>query len=253
MPSRPRPEVAIGVDNSLAALAELRARDGSVLGVVADARRIPLRDRSCDIVTSQFGIEYAGPDAVEEVARLLADGGVFAAVIHYRDGAMYRENERNLTAMKAMRDSGVLEAAQGLFRAQAAGRLGKSSRGALRDADARLAVALGQVANTLAELGADVAGGAVQRLHFDIGHLQGRQRFHDPEEVVRWAALMGLEAEAYCGRMASMLQAAAGQVDIDGVIGRLADRGVTVVLRASTSLGHGSGDPAAWILIGERA
>ena len=54
------------VDVSAAAIANIRQRFPQVSGVVADARSIPLDSGSFDVATSQFGVEYAGLDAIDE-------------------------------------------------------------------------------------------------------------------------------------------------------------------------------------------
>ncbi|MEW5882534.1 MAG: methyltransferase domain-containing protein, partial [Pseudomonadota bacterium] len=45
----------VGIDNSHAALAELRTRFPQACSVLADAKSIPFRDGSFDVAFSQFG------------------------------------------------------------------------------------------------------------------------------------------------------------------------------------------------------
>lgn len=61
----------IALDRSPAALGELRKRSGEISSLVANAGRSPFRDHAFDLLTSQFGIEYADIDALEEAARLM--------------------------------------------------------------------------------------------------------------------------------------------------------------------------------------
>lgn len=57
----------------------------------ADAARTPFADQSQDLVTSQFGVEYAGLEhATDEAARVCRDRLVF--LVHAKDGAVVRQN-----------------------------------------------------------------------------------------------------------------------------------------------------------------
>ena len=69
------------VDLSDAAVENIRARFPGVTALAADAASVPLDDGGFDIVTSQFGIEYADPAAFDEAARLLAPGGRLALLL----------------------------------------------------------------------------------------------------------------------------------------------------------------------------
>ena len=66
--------VITALDGSHSALAELRRRHPGIRCVVADAVRAPFPDGAFDVVTSQFGLEYAGQAALPEAARLVAPG-----------------------------------------------------------------------------------------------------------------------------------------------------------------------------------
>lgn len=62
----------VGIDNSHAALAELRTRFPQACSVLADAKSIPFRDGSFDVAFSQFGLEYAGAYGFDDAARVIA-------------------------------------------------------------------------------------------------------------------------------------------------------------------------------------
>ena len=119
-----------GLDFSGAAVAELRRNVPSILGVASDAARTPFRDASFDVVASQFGLEYAGPGAITEAVRLVADKGVFAAVLHMKDGAIYRECALNIEVANEILTGGVLARARSAF---SAGFALRDKRGPLSD------------------------------------------------------------------------------------------------------------------------
>ena len=64
-----------GLDESPAALEEMRNRHPILCGIAADAAQLPFQDGAFDLVTSQFGMEYAGPDVFAETARVVGRGG----------------------------------------------------------------------------------------------------------------------------------------------------------------------------------
>ena len=243
---------AIGTDRAGAAIAAYRGRFPGVLAAVADAARLPFPDLSFDVVASQFGIEYAGLPAFGEAARLVAPGGLLAAVIHMAGGAIHRECLASRTAMARVAASGILPAAREVFHRGAAVARGQGSRSAFREADARLAVAVRQVEGVLGEFGAAVAGGTVHRLYGDLAHMYGRLAAYDPAEVAAWADRMTREIVAYEGRMAAMLEAAVDAAGVDEAASRCTAQGLVVLAREQLHAGPDGGVPAAWVLLCER-
>ena len=61
----------IGIDISYAALCVAREKIKNLNVYVASADQLPFRDNSIDLIVSQFGFEYAGPDTASEIHRAL--------------------------------------------------------------------------------------------------------------------------------------------------------------------------------------
>lgn len=242
----------VGVDLSQAALADLRRRSPGVLLAAADALRVPFASATFDVVTSQFGLEYAGAAAFAEAARLVARGGTFAAVIHRKDGALYRECAVNLEAATAVAESGVLPAFRSMTMASHALRTGKGSRVAFRRAEGELQSAVGQVEAALRRLGEGVAGGAIRAILADIGHMSRRVANFDPREAAGWAEAMSREMRAYAERMAAMLGAAVDVPGMEAIESRVRCEGLVVYPREEMWMGVRRAEPAAWVLRGER-
>ena len=93
------------VDVSAAAIENIRSRFPEVHGIVADARSIPLDSAGFDIVTSQFGVEYAGVSAIEEATRLVAANGRLALLLHSKASSIHKECEESLDAIAQLRES----------------------------------------------------------------------------------------------------------------------------------------------------
>lgn len=242
----------VGLDTSTAAAVTFRTRFPAAKTVVADAVRTPFADASFDLVASQFGLEYAGMAAVGEAARLVAPGGILAAVLHRREGAIHRECAANLHAVARVRDSGLLAHAKEVFRRGAAAASGKGSKGAFREADRRLALAVGETEGVLRQFGDTVAGGTLARLYADLAHMYRRIGAHDPLEVADWADRMMIEMDAYAGRMSGMLAAALDPAQFEAVASRMGNSGLALRVREELKVGPGKGEPGAWLLVGER-
>ena len=99
------PPLYCGLDISAAAIKELARRLPSVTGIVADAASIPMDPYTFDLVTSQFGVEYAGLDGIFEAVRLVEVGGDLVLVLHCRPGAIYGECSISLQVVDWLRQA----------------------------------------------------------------------------------------------------------------------------------------------------
>jgi len=199
------------LDTSKAAVDTLRSRFPDVTGVVANASAIPLAPSSFDVATSQFGVEYAGGEALSEMARLVVPGGQIALVMHIRDGIVFRECSQNLLAIQALQRVKFIPNALRMFKEGYKVLRGEAPNNSRADYDAavqRMLSVYRAVDKIMDEYGDDVAGGTVLRLYQDVDRINSRMRFHDPDEVIGWLQRMDSELIAYCGRMRSMCDAA---------------------------------------------
>lgn len=241
----------VGIDNSPAAIAELRTRFPQACSVLADAKSIPFGDGSFDIAFSQFGVEYAGAEGFYDAARVIARGGTLAAVVHLRDGAIYRECAANADAARGVLRSGIFAAAEEVFRSGFAVARGNGNRSEFDKAHARFAAAAKDVEAILRRHGSTVAGGAVRRLYTDLADMYRRVAAYDPHEVARWLDRMSREMAAYEDRMSGMLAAALDGRDVDAILSRLASRGFAIRIREKLAMGA-AGQEAAWAIVCDR-
>lgn len=74
---------------------------------------LPFSDGEFDLITSQYGIEYAEwPQAVNEAVRVCEAGGRLACVIHHENSVVVRVGEQENTNLSLLlADDGVLDAA----------------------------------------------------------------------------------------------------------------------------------------------
>ena len=240
-----------GIDTSIIALQEVRKRFPDLNCVAATAAAIPIPDDAFDIVTSQFGIEYAGAGAVNEAARIVKPGGQFAAIIHKRDGGIYRECADNLKALNGVQQSGMLDCFAGIFRTAKEVQQGSADQDSFRRADAKFSGAVAAVEDIFRRFGKQVADGMIFRVYNDIAHMYRRFNVYDPDEVFNWIDVMHNETDAYAGRMASMLKAALDEEQLNQIMSDLTSRGIKINTHGVLNMGEAA-IPSAWVLIAEK-
>ena len=235
------------LDVSEAAITNIRNRFPQVHGLVADAQSIPLDPGGFDVVTSQFGVEYAGTEAIEEAARQLAPGGRLAFLLHNQASSIHQECVASLDAIVRLRESRFIEYSTRMLDAGF-----KAVRGADRApyeaAASQLAPAIQALEAIMTEHGQDVAGDTIARLYSDVDRIhRGIQRY-EPAEVLEWLNRMDGELDAYAGRMSSMSQCAIDGETFDRICAGLRSQDYT--LNSAESLLAPGGDiPLAWILV----
>ena len=238
------------VDVSEAAINNIQSRFPTVKGVVADARSIPLDSGAFDIITSQFGIEYAGLEAVEEADRLLAGRGRFGFLMHIREGSIHRECMENLEAVSRVREAGFVERAKAMFEAGFAAVRG-ADRAAYDTAGKQLAPAISELESILDQYGKQVADGSLAQLYGDVARIHGEIQHYEPEEVLGWLSRMSEELEDYAGRMSSMRDAALDEDTFKELCNGLHRRGWEIETAGPFQVPDEE-SPLAWALIARK-
>jgi len=239
------------IDTSLAALREVRKRFTGLNCIAASAASLPFPDASFDLVTSQFGLEYAGHDALQKAARVVLPGGWLAVVLHKRDGGIYRECAGNLAALEAVRQSNILQCFADIFRTAQDVQQGQADKADFRKADEKFSRSVAATEDIFRQFGKEVADGMVFRLYNDIAHMYRRFNVYDPREVFNWIDIMINEVDTFAGRMASMLKAALDEVDLQQLVAVLKDSGFEITMNDVLNMGKGS-IPSAWVLVARK-
>jgi SAM-dependent methyltransferase len=239
------PPDIICVDISSAAIANICRRFPGVQGLVCDARSIPLQARAFDLVTSQFGVEYAGLEAVDEAVRLLAPGGRLALLIHHRAGSIYRECTASLDAISRVQECRFVPLADEMLRAGFAAVRG-ADRAPYEAAASRLAPAVAELERIIEHHGEHVAGDTVARLYTDVGRIHEQLPNFDPGEVLDWLARMETELDDYAARMSAMTGSAVDQPAFARLAAGLRER--LTLERSGPLLAPGHELPLAWVL-----
>ena len=235
------------LDVSDAAITNIRERFPQVKGLVTDARSIPLDSGSFDVATSQFGVEYAGLEAINEVARLLAPGGRLALLIHSEAGSIHRECVESLDAVVQLKESRFIPYAIEMFRAGFEAVRG-ANRAPYEAAGKQLAPAIGALEAIMKQYGQHVAGDTIARLYSDVGQIHQEIQHYEPAEVLDWLSRMDGELDAYAGRMSSMSDSAVDSEAFEKICDELRNRDYTIE-RAEPLIASDQDLPLAWVLI----
>ena len=235
------------LDISDSAISMLEQRFPGVHGIVADACAIPLDSATYDIVTSQFGIEYAGLEAIDEVVRLIAPGGQLALLLHNRAGGIYRQCAASLDAIEKLQDARFIPLSITMFDEGFAAIRGADP--AKHDAAAReLVPAIRTVESIIMQHGKHVADGTIMRLFNDVKTMHNRIQNYESSEVLGWLRKMDGEVQAYAGRMASMCNAAIDAKAFEQLTDKLKDQGYKI-LRGDALVNPDQDVPLAWALV----
>ena len=238
------------VDLSEAAIENVAARFPKVTGVVADALSMPMASEQYNLVTSQFGVEYAGVDAINEAARLVSPDGRLVLMLHALDGVIHRECQTSLAAIEELQAADFVPLAVDFFRNGFAA-VGGADRRAYDEAGKRLAPAIQAAEAIMTRHGEAVAGDMIARLYADVGHIHSNLPKFDAEDVHSWLMRNERELDSYAERMSSMIKAAISASEFRAACNQLLATGFTLE-RNDALTENGQAMPIAWILVAAR-
>jgi ubiquinone/menaquinone biosynthesis C-methylase UbiE len=238
------------LDISDAAIDNINSRFPTVKGVVADACSIPRESGSFAMVTSQFGVEYAGQDAIFEAARLVSKDGLLALLMHCDSGTIHKECLQSLEAIERLKKSQFISIAIEMFDSGFKAIQG-APRSTYESAAKKLGPAIGELEAIMKQYGQHVAGDTIARLYNDVGQIHQRIQHYDPEDILNWLNRMEQELDAYAKRMSSMSQSTINNTNFDLIKAGLEERNFSIE-RAETLLVPEHDFPMAWILVAKK-
>ncbi|RLQ22156.1 methyltransferase domain-containing protein [Seongchinamella sediminis] len=248
--TRPRARLFCS-DISPSALALARASLPAATFAASHGRQLPFPDQAFDLVVSQFGIEYAGLEALPEAARTVAPGGCLAVVLHLREGGIYRDYSRNREVIQALRDTGITGRAGEAFAAGFDLVEGRGTEAQFHAAEGRFKSAVRALESLFGQYGTSVADGLPGQIYQDIAHMYPRLRAYQRQDISNWLGAIGAELDAYEGRLSSMLASALGEVEVNDFIADCELKGLQLRRREQLLLGAPA-SPSGWILVLQR-
>lgn len=243
------PEFAC-LDASAAAIKMLEDRFPGVTGIVADAASIPLPSGRFDLVTSQFGVEYAGIDAIGEAARLVKAQGEITLMLHHRGGLIHSQCDANFEAISAMLAADFIPRCIAVFEA-GFDALGGGDPAPYTEAGRAFAPSIRALESIMMRHGRDVADGTILKVYRDVRDIHGRMRNYERSDVIGWLTRLQDEIAAYARRMASMCATALDRDAFSVVCDGLVADGFEI-LRAGPLEAAESDLPIAWVLVAGR-
>lgn len=238
------------LDLSEAAIEQLKATHPYVNGVVCDVTTIPLPDGIANIVTSQFGIEYASNTAIEEAARLVKEGGSIVFLMHHKFGSIYNESSINLDAITGIHNAQLIPHAIAMFEG-ALHAMSTGDKTKYQEAANLFGPAIKALENIMRKHGKDVAGGFVFKLYNDLADIYEGIQNYDLNEVITWLNNLEMELSGYDSRMQSMINAAKEESEIQDICRRLTHLSFQVEI-ADGLFAPNSDKPLAWIIIASK-
>ena len=223
-------------DIAAEALDTLRERLPGVTTHVASAAEMPFDDGAFDVVVSQFGIEYAGRDAFAEAARLVAAGGMLAAVAHVADGYIDGNNQAQLAEAIGIRDSGFVDEAIRLTRVAYRG-----NPNALAAREKEITPHVQRVEDAMRRC----RQGVHTHLYSGFRQLYENRAQYDESDITGWLDGMKGEIDKTIDRLSRIRQAALSEEDVQAIIDAIRDTGFGDV-NVSPFMTPGNEQPVAW-------
>lgn len=239
------------IDISEVALKQLKKKLPGVQTRVCRADQLPFEDSSFDLVTSQFGIEYAGLKAFGEACRVMRPNGQLAAVTHFRNGGIFEECEANYRATQQFLNSKFIPLAYNMLKEKMAYPTTAPAEIGQRLIE-NMKPAITQAVAIINHYGRNIAGGTIDRIFTDIARISRNSRNYDRDEVLNWLLSMEQEMEAYSMRMESMCSSSLSRNDINQIEGLFNSYSVKL-LNAEPIIFSDSGPNCAWLIHGVRA
>ncbi|GMG87271.1 class I SAM-dependent methyltransferase [Biformimicrobium ophioploci] len=207
-----KPDLVL-IDYSGFALKKLKHNQLHAHCVQASAHQLPLPENSCDLIISQFGIEYAGKDTLPLVAMALKPSGKLVALMHKADGLIYQESQQSLAAILALLQGSCLRQARKAFE-YGFKSLSGGNRALVKKANKTMAPAIEELKSILAKQGPHAAGGLLQQVARDMAYMFQRIPNYDPASIFNWFDGLKLELKSFAGRNRSMMTAALDEQDL---------------------------------------
>lgn len=210
-----------GLDISLQALSKLNQRISTVNCINSGLNPIAVQSGVFDFVVSQFGIEYAGPEAFFEAFRLLKSGGQYIGITHIKDGLIDNKNQISSQGVKLVNDIQFIELAIRLVKT-----LYQDNESDFEKAAKEFTA----VEPLLAAYAQKYDYGVHAHLYKGAKELISRYQAYDEKQIIDWLQSMGDEVRKLDIRLRGMTQAALSKITMDSITSELSELGAVDVV-----------------------
>ena len=191
----------VAFDASTSALKRLQLGELPVSGAL---ERLPFARDSVDLLTSQFGVEYAGVSSIEAALDYVAPSGYFIFLLHIANGVIFDECGKNLAAVEGFLNSGFVDTARALLFALWSRAPKSEQELLLKQFQSALAVLEPQLMVLPDGQGRDTA----LQTYNAIADMVEAPESYDEASIGNWFQKTNAELQSYCTRMQQMRNAA---------------------------------------------
>lgn len=207
-----------GLDISAAAIEVLQQSLPNVSAYISSADNTPFESAQFDLIVSQYGFEYGDFEKViPEIARVLTPGGRFLALSHKAEGAIHREVSQQLEEIKAILQTGFIDAARGIFEVAMTNtsfRTPEEVDKVFRPAQGKL-LELAKKHKRLAE-----------HIYFSTQRMFKQRNQYHYKDIADWLDGTENEIKSFIGRMTSMKTAAIDSQRMNGFMSTFGSSGI---------------------------
>ncbi|WP_306017542.1 class I SAM-dependent methyltransferase [Oceanicaulis sp. MMSF_3324] len=197
------------VDIAPAAIAKLA--DAPVTTLTADAKALPFEAGEFDVLVSQFGVEYAGQEALSSMGRLLAPSGRALMIAHMANGTIAKECSDNLHVLQTLIETDIVSKVSDVYMA-----LTSTTRAVDEEVEAFREAA--EKCGAAAEAHACPARDFAVQLFADCSNVLNNHQAYRPEDMRPWFDGQRQAIDAYAGRMNDMLKASLDEAQAQSVL-----------------------------------
>ena len=208
----------VALDASLSALMKTQFDECPVAG---NLDHLPFADCSIQLLTSQFGVEYAGLASIESAIECVAPNGYFVFVMHIKDGAISAECGSNLMAIERFLETGFIEAAKTLLDSL----WGNAPEGEQLDNVKRFKRAVRATEATLLQLPDGQGRDTSLQTYNAIADIVEEPRSFDPSVAGKWFLEAESELLSYCSRMRQMRSVALSRQGFSSLVDKAIAKG----------------------------
>lgn len=232
-------------DSSQAALSTIENQLPNIQTRCCDAADLPFGTESFDLVTSQFGIEYATHSAIQEACRVLKPGGGLQFILHLHGGDIYQKCQANRNAAEEFIASQFVE--QAISVVDILSRKQGSSESNKKIPLEVIKPGIEKTVKIVNRYGRHVTDGTIDTIFMTVSRIFRNPERFDLTEARNWLEAMHKEMPGYVARMRSMCEASMTTHDVELLAKKLQENLLEIEIVKTVFLEEHS-NASAWLI-----
>lgn len=247
------------LDQSAAAIEALKKQFPDVETIVSDISKIETDQVNFDIVTSQFGVEYGGKEALRKISKLCGNEGRIALILHHNQSVIHAECLANFSAISTLQTLNLIQLTRDMidsgYRMLAS--IAENSADIAQKKDnfmlssRALMPSFKALESIMDEHGVSVAGDTICTLYNKISEIQAKLNQYHENDLISWLENIDSALPPYLARMKSMTSAALSPEEFKAFCENLMSDGF--VLEQAYAIQIQTNDqPLAWAVVAHK-